>query len=298
MKKKTLFTNTLLIAFLMPLFLHGQEVNETYKDVAYLDVELATGEVTIKKSKNSQVSVRGKYDDDRVKVTIDYSGNSLSIKEKNRYGNNNGGRGSIWTIEVPDGLDISASSGTGDVLVSGIKADFEGNSGTGDVEVADIEGRIDLNSGTGSVIVRNAKGRFDLNSGTSNVLVSNAEGKFDANSGTGNVKFEKVHPTSSSTLNSGTGNVKFVLSDKLEADLELNSGTGDAVLDFDGQKVEGDFEMSCGLNSGTIVAPFQFDTERKVGSKYNGHWEKTAKVGKAEYDVEVSTGTGRAEIRS
>jgi len=161
-----------------------------------------------------------------------------------------------------------------------------------------MEGRFDVNSGTGGLDIDNAKGKFDLNSGTSHVRVTNSEGKFDANSGTGNVEFRKVKPTGNTVLNSGTGNVEFIISGAIEADLALNSGTGNAVLDFAGNKIEGDFEMKCGINSGRIVAPFEFDSERKIGHRNNGHIEKEAKIGNAAYDLEISTGTGTAKVKS
>ncbi len=123
-------------------------------------------------------------------------------------------------------------------------------------------------------------------------------GEFSQQNQTGDVQFKQVNPTGHSTLNSGTGDVKFIVTGKIAGDLELNSGTGDAVLDFDGQKIEGDFEMKCGIRSGRIVAPFEFDSERQVGQRGNGHIEKAAKIGGADFDVEISTGTGKAEVRS
>lgn len=179
-----------------------------------------------------------------------------------------------------------------------MEADLDANSGTGDIYISQMEGRFDVNSGTGSLELDNVKGKFDLNSGTGDVIVMNGEGKFDSNSGTGDVQFKQVNPTGHSTLNSGTGDVKFIVTGKIAGDLELNSGTGDAVLDFDGQKIEGDFEMKCGIRSGRIVAPFEFDSERQVGQRGNGHIEKAAKIGGADFDVEISTGTGKAEVRS
>ena len=226
-----------------------------------------------------------------------YDGKTLTIKEKKTQ-NNISKNASNWVLMVPDNLDLGVNSGTGDLAISGVKADLDANSGTGDISIEDMEGRFDVNSGTGGLEIDNAKGKFDLNSGTSYVRVTNSEGKFEANSGTGNVEFRKVKPTGNSTLNSGTGDVEFIISGAIEADLALNSGTGDAVLDFAGKKIEGDFEMKCGINSGRIVAPFKFDSEQKIGHRNNGHIEKAAKIGKATYDLEISTGTGTAKVKS
>jgi len=298
--KKVLTNNLRLAAFLfaaLPTLVFAQKLDKTYKSVEFLEISSLTGDITIKKGTSNEVAVKGMWNDEKVSVKVDYDGKTLTIKEK-KIRNNVGGNASNWVLMVPDNLDLGVNSGTGDLSISGVKADLDANSGTGDIEVRDMEGRFDLNSGTGGLDIADAKGKFDLNSGTSYVRVANSEGKFEANSGTGNVEFEKVKPTGNSTLNSGTGNVEFVLSDELAADLTLNSGTGNAVLDFDGNKIEGDFEMKCGINSGRIDAPFKFDSEQKIGNRNNGHIEKMAKIGKATYDLEISTGTGTARVKS
>lgn len=286
----------LLMCATLPHFLVAQSHNESYKDVEMLNISSITGDIFIEKSKDKEVSVKGKWDDDQIRVKVNYDGKSLMITEKKR-GSNVDGNASEWVLTVPNGLDIEMNSGTGSLQISGVEADLDANTGTGDIDISDMEGRFDVNSGTGRLELENVKGKFDLNSGTSDVIVMNGEGKFDANSGTGDVKFKQVQPTGHSTLNSGTGDVKFIVSGKITGDLDINSGTGDAILDFDGQKIEGDFEMKCGIRSGRIVAPFKFDEERQVGERNNGHIEKIAKIGAADFDVEISTGTGKAEVR-
>jgi len=295
MKNVRIVVIALLFATL-PQFLAAQSHDESYKEVEMLNISSVTGDIAIEKSNSKEVSVKGKWDDDQIRVKVDYDGRSLIIKEKKRR-NNVDGNASEWVLTVPDGLDIEMNSGTGSLKISGVAADLDANSGTGDIMISDMEGRFDVNSGTGGIALENVKGKFDLNSGTSDVIVMNGEGKFDANSGTGDVKFKQVRPTDNSSLNSGTGDVQFIVNGEIEGDLTLNSGTGDAILDFDGQKIEGDFEMKCGIRSGRIVAPFKFDSERQVGQRNNGHIEKAAKIGSADFDVEISTGTGRAEVR-
>lgn len=298
--KNVQIKSTLLFVFMlamMPAFLIAQSLKESYDGVEYLDISTVTGDVTIKKGTTDEIKVDGRWDEDEVDVRVNYSGKSLTIKEKSRR-NNTDSNASNWVLIVPNGLNLEVNSGTGSLDISGLEGDLKANTGTGDIEILDMEGRFNINSGTGEIEITNAKGRFDLNAGTSDVVVANASGKFDANSGTGDVYFKMVTPTGTSTLNSGTGDVKFIVDAGISADLSLNSGTGNAVLDFHGNKIEGDFEMKCGLRSGKIVAPFGFDAERRMGNKWNGHIEKEARIGNGEYDLEISTGTGRAEVKS
>ena len=282
----------------LPTFLIAQNLDKSYQNVEYLEISSLTGDITIQKGTTTEVKVKGEWDDEKINVNVNYDGKTLMIEEKKIRNYGNTGHGSNWVLMVPDNLDLDVNSGTGDLAISGVKADLDANSGTGDITIEDMEGRFDVNSGTGGLEIDNAKGKFDLNSGTNHVRVTNSEGKFDANSGTGNVEFRKVKPTGNTVLNSGTGNVEFIINGSIEADLALNSGTGNAVLDFAGNKIEGDFEMKCGINSGRIVAPFDFDSERKIGHRNNGHIEKEAKVGNAMYDLEISTGTGTAKVKS
>lgn len=298
--KKVFFRNLALTGLILATFLTlttAQKLDKSYQNVEFLEISSLTGDITIRKGKTAEVKVKGEWNDEKIRVKVNYDGKSLTIEEKKKR-DNVGGNASNWVLMVPDNLDIDANSGTGDLAISGVKADLDANSGTGDISIENMEGRFDVNSGTGGLMIDNAKGKFDLNSGTSYVRVTNSEGKFEANSGTGDVEFRKVKPTGNSTLNSGTGDVEFVINGAIEADLALNSGTGDAVLDFAGNKIEGDFEMKCGIRSGKIVAPFDFDSEQQIGNRNNGHIEKAAKVGKAMYDLEISTGTGTAKVKS
>ncbi len=90
----------------------------------------------------------------------------------------------------------------------------------------------------------------------------------------------------------------FIVDSKISADLSINSETGNAILDFQENTIEGNFEMKCGIRSGKIIAPFSFDSERKVGDKRSGHIEKAAKIGNTEYQLGIATGTRKAQVKS
>ena len=282
---------------IMPAFLVAQSLQKSYDGVAFLDISTVTGDIIIKKGTTNEIKVDGRWDEDEVSVSVSHTGKSLTIKEKSR-GNNTDSDASNWVLIVPDGLNLDVNSGTGSLEIAGMEGDLDANTGTGEISISDMEGRFNINSGTGGIEINNSSGKFDLNSGTSDVIVMNASGKFSANSGTGDVQFKTVNPTGNSSLNSGTGDVEFIVDSAISADLSLSSGTGDAVLDFRGNKVEGDFDMKCGLQRGKIIAPFKFDSERKVGQRGNGHIEKEARIGNGDYDLEISTGTGKAEVKS
>jgi len=285
------------ILAIMPAFLQAQSLNKAYDGVKAIDISTVTGDITIKKGNTKTIKVEGKWDESQVAVRVRHSGEYLTIKEKSKR-NNTDSDASYWVLIVPDGLNIETNSGTGSVEISGIEADLDANSGTGDIEVANMSGRFNINSGTGSVEVKNAEGKFDMNSGTGDVIVANSRGKFEANSGTGDVQFKMVDPTGYTKLSSGTGDVEFMVGTQIKADLSLSSGTGDAVLDFQGNKIEGDFEMNCGRRSGEIVAPFKFDSVRRTGDNRNGGVEKIVRIGNSDYELEISTGTGTAEVKS
>jgi hypothetical protein len=79
----------------------------------------------------------------------------------------------------------------------------------------------------------------------------------------------------------------------------VNSGSGDATLDFGGNKIEGKVIMTANKKNGKIIAPFTFDKTEEVdnGSDSNVRIRKTAQLGTNDIEIKVGTGSGTAEIK-
>jgi myo-inositol-hexaphosphate 3-phosphohydrolase len=79
----------------------------------------------------------------------------------------------------------------------------------------------------------------------------------------------------------------------------VNSGSGDATLDFGGNKIEGKVIMTANKKNGKIVAPFTFDKTEEVdnGNNDNVRIRKTVQLGTNDIEIKVGTGSGTAEIK-
>jgi hypothetical protein len=286
----------MLVISSLTVLSYAQKLEKSYADVEQMEISVGNGSLTVTKSNNGKVQVKGSYDSDYIELDIKHGGGFLRIEEENKR-NNNRGSESEWIVAIPDGIKFKSNVGMGDVDMEGINAKISTNLGMGDLNMEDIEGKVSANTGMGRIKIEDSKGKFELNSGMKDITVRTSEGRFEANSGMGDVTFENVKITGSSSLNSGKGEVHFEIGAKLEGDLSLNTGMGDATLDFNGHKIEGDFEMKCGMKSGRIVAPFKFDKEEKVGWGNNGHIEKVAQIGASDYNIEISVGKGTAKVQ-
>lgn len=297
-KLTTLSVLLFALVFSLNLYAKGdKDIQKKYTGKKEIKVKLVLGDCYLKKSSDNSIHVHlvHSYDDDNFEPIFKEKGKSIYLREK-FHGNNPGGH-SKWTIAVPEGMEIDFESATGDFYAEGIsKAEIDGSTGTGDIEIKDSEGEFDLNTGTGYVEVAGSKGDFDLNSGTGKVKIENSKGNFDANSGTGDVKANNITIEEEGDFNSGTGDVEITLPKGENYDLSINSGTGDAVLNMDGQPIEGYFEFTANARSGRISSPVNFDKEEEYLEGDNEYLRKSFTKGKKTPRFFISTGTGKAKL--
>ena len=301
--RNRVFLGTILIlglGFSLSLFGQAPEIiNKTFPAKKEVRFKLALGDANITRSTDGKIHVRLEYtyDKDRFEAKFIEKERSLILEEKFRGHNNHGGKG-IWNVvSIPDGVEIEFNSGTGGLTLEGVDLEVDGNSGTGNIVVQKAKGEFKLNSGTGRVEATGSTGDFDLNSGTGRVVIEDCKGDFQANSGTGNVEASNLTIETSGDFNSGTGDAEVTNPMGADYDLNVSSGTGDAVLDLAGKPVQGWFEFTCHARRGKIVCPEKFDTEDKYEEGDQTYLRKRFMRGKNSPKYTISTGTGRAELK-
>ncbi len=318
-------TTLILAAILIATTAYGQKtVNKTYSGVKSIRLETASGSGIIKKSSSNEVKVTLEYtyDEDDYKPTFEQRGDRLIIDEDfgNRRRSSWGNRGRAeWTLEVPDGIELDYRSGSGSIEIDGVNVELNVSTGSGSIEVieangdmrvntgsgsirfTDIEGRMDANTGSGSIRVRNAKGNVELNTGSGSITLDRAEGELDINTGSGRIEASMVTLTGPSELNTGSGSIQVELAAELSDDLDISTGSGSATLDYNGNKIEGEFYLKTNKRS-DIRAPFSFDKEYEEDGR---GWRdrdvrivKEAKIGSKDIKVTVQTGSGDIRIRN
>jgi hypothetical protein len=312
---KSIFTIIALFFFLSQTGLAQQKVEKSFEGINSVRLNTASGNCTIRKGSSSMVSVLVEftYDSDEFEVKMEKSGSRLILEEKFKARSVSGS--SNWTLTVPDGLEIDFNSGSGSLEMSGLKADIKFNTGSGDAKITDAEGEFDFNSGsgdftfekiTGEIVANSGSGDHRMNevnaevkanTGSGDVELESSAGSFGLNTGSGDVEAEKISLKEDGEFNSGSGDVEIVLQASLDFDIQVNSGSGDAILDFNGNKIEGNIIMKAKKRGGDIRAPFEFDKVEEVEEYGETYIKKTKKIGTRNIEIYVGTGTGSAVIR-
>lgn len=315
-------TTLILAAICFSTAVFGQQtINKSYSGIKSIRLETASGSGTIKKSSTNEVKVTLEYtyDDDDYKPTFEQKGDRLIIDEDfNNRGRNWNNRGKAeWTLELPDGVELDYSSGSGSIDVDGIDIDLNVGTGSGSIEVNDVtgsmkintgsgsiriskaDGELDANTGSGSIRLRDAKGDADLNTGSGSIDLEDVEGTFDLNTGSGSIGVLGVTITGASDFNTGSGRIEIELAAELNHDLDINTGSGSATLDFNGTEIAGQFYLETDKRRSDITAPFKFDKEydKEGRGRDNVRQIKEAKVGSKNVRINMETGSGDVKIK-
>jgi len=311
-----LFTSTiLLISMCFLANAQEKEIKKSFSGVSEVSLNTASGDLTLEKGSGNSVDVvvTHTYDDEEYEAKMRMSGSKLIMEEKFHARNMRGS--SQWLVRVPENIEFDFNTGSGDLGITDLVIDMEGNSGSGDVDFEDVQGEFKMNTGSGDYSITNLKGELKVNTGSGDIRVEESEGKFRGNTGSGDIKVGSVKGaakmntgsgdvrisditvTESSGFNSGSGDVSVELAAPLGEDINVNSGSGDAVLDFNGHKIEGRITMKAKKNGGEIIAPFKFDKVEEIREGGQTYIEKTVTLGNKDIEIYVGTGTGDAVIK-
>ena len=97
-----------------------------------------------------------------------------------------------YEITAPAATSVVASTGSGDVAVSGVKA-VKVNTGSGDVSVAGISGQVDVRTGSGDIALKDAMNAASLNTGSGDIVAAlSASGDVRASTASGDLRLTGV----------------------------------------------------------------------------------------------------------
>lgn len=305
-----------LIASFFGVAVFGQQtITKTYDGVRDIHLNTSAGDGIIKKGKSNQVKVTLEYtyDDDSFEPIFEQNGTRLELREEFERGSRTSGR-STWTLEIPDDIDLSFNTASGDLQIDDLKIEVDANHASGNVELRGLTGNIDINTASGDIDIDNLDGELRANTASGSIEVADSKGDLDINAASGNIRINRVTGafgvnvasadivanglviTGSSHFNSASGDTEVVLAYVLNHDISVNSGSGDAVLDFNGNKIEGEIVMKASKRNGRIEAPFSFDKEYEEDKGRQVIMIKEAKIGNKDIRIRVSTGSGTARI--
>jgi hypothetical protein len=312
---KTTFLSIVMVLLFLCAAAQDKKITKSFSNVKTIQMKTSSGDVNIRKSADSQVKLELSYtyDEDEYTPQMDINGGKLTLNEDFTRGSHSGS--SVWNLEVPNNLTISINSGSGEITVEDVTADIRTNLGSGDVtvnalkgvvnvntgsgniEITKSDGDVSLNTGSGNLRVKDGSGDLSLNAGSGTITLETLKGTISANTGSGNIRAKALTLTGKGKFNTGSGDASVTLASALDYDISVNSGSGDATLNFNGNEISGEVVMTANKRNGNIVAPFKFDKEETIDD--NGSSEriqKTAKIGNKNIRIKVGTGTGTAEI--
>lgn len=298
MKRTTiLFTVLSLLLFHSPGF-SQKVVNETFEGIKEIEMSISSGDVLFEKSGNNRVTVEMISTFEAYDPTIEKKGGVLRIDEEKMRNVRNWSGSVTWTFKIPNDLAIDHNTGSGDISISGLQLKIRMNSGSGNFRITESGGEMRINTGSGDIRVSKAAGRLDFNCGSGDIDISDVNAEVAANVGSGDIEASGLTLSGKSTFNSGSGDVEVTLAQPLAYDISANSGSGDARLNFNGQKIEGLVTMEANKQNGDIDAPFEFDSTEEIERGNNTTVRKTRQMGSSNVRINVSTGSGTAEIKA
>ena len=295
-------TTILLAAFALLLFhapgFSQKVVNESFEGINEIEMSISSGDVIFEKSGDNRVTIEMTSTFEAYDPTIEKRGDVLRIDEEKMRNIRNWSGNVTWTIKIPNDLEIDHNTGSGDVSITGLQLKIRMNSGSGSFRISGSGGEMRINTGSGDIRVTKATGRLDFNCGSGDIDISEVNAAVEANVGSGDIEVSGLSLTGKSTFNSGSGDVEVTLAQPLAYDISANSGSGDARLNFNGHKIDGLVTMEANKQNGDIEAPFEFDSTEEIDRGDNTRVRKTRQMGSSNVKINVSTGSGTAEIKA
>ena len=314
--KKNILAFAFILAVSSGLLAQEQTINKSFDGIKKIEINTASGDCLIEKHGKPSVDVTLKhsYDTDNFEPIFEQKGDVLVLKEKFEKNSSNNGS-SNWQLHIPENMEVSfntgsgdlhaknlklnvnSNTGSGDVHINNITGDVKVNTGSGDIGITAYNGNLKLNAGSGDVQFNDSNGDFTVNVGSGNIDAMKISGDFSMNVGSGNIRVKNIVLTGASSFNAGSGSAEIALVSELKHDISINSGSGDAVLNFMGVKMSGVFTMKANKKNGEISAPFEFDKTSEEGEGDQTIVKKEAQVGTSNVKINISTGSGHARVQ-
>lgn len=310
-----------------------QTENHSFAAKKTLKLALVSGDCRIVTGNANKIVVKVEYTFDKEEYTpkFEEQGDLLLLKEKFTKGSCNGE--SKWEISLPAGTAVEFCSASGNLDLEGCQSGVTAKTASGDFVIRNVVGKISLHTASGDIELENMKGELYVRTASGDISLKKISGEIDVKSASGEISIEdstgknisctaasgeinlnktrgalhitcasgniqagEVSLEDESSFKAASGNVAVTLSAPLKSDITVASASGDAVLDFNGQAMNGRFEMSA-KKGRPIIAPFTFDKEEEFEKNDQTYVRKNAERKASSPVIVVKTASGKAEIK-
>jgi DUF4097 and DUF4098 domain-containing protein YvlB len=220
-------------------------------------------------------------------------------------GAHNGNISIDYTIVVPADAEIHAATGSGDVVVDGIKGPANFVSGSGAITASNISGDVQAMTGSGEIKFSRIQGQVQATTGSGDITLDDVHNQVRLHSGSGDM--EITNPADAVEASTGSGDITIK---GASADIRLRSSSGDVVIEgnpagsnyWDVRTSSGDvelrvppsasFRLMAHSSSGDIAAAIPIVMEGTT-QKHELH----ARLGDGKARVEVQTSSGSVSLK-
>src|SRR5689334_7742298 len=130
-----------------------------------------------------------------------------------------------YTVAMPRGLRLHASTGNGDLSVESAGSEVELHTGNGGIRIGETEGRVIASTGNGDLEVAGARGPVRASTGNGRIFVATAMGPVSANTGNGDidVRMQSLSTNADMEFRSGSGAVRITLPSDFNGDIDAST---------------------------------------------------------------------------
>ncbi|RJR27214.1 MAG: hypothetical protein C4574_06485 [Candidatus Latescibacterota bacterium] len=315
----------------------AEEVHKKFEGVKSVSLATVSGDCVVKIHTSGEVLVDLEYDvepEGSLKYRMDVRGGKLVLEEdwESKRGSSMHGE-VLWTITLPEGMDLKFSTASGDLSVTGPVGRVKASTASGDIEIVDVKGDIDVSTASGDVLLRNAAGEKDVSTASGDIRIENSyddihastasgrieavgsegdvnlstasgeidiadsKGAFNLSCASGEITAKGITIGGESNFSTASGSVEIVLAATSEYDIAMSTASGDITLNYNGKPVKGYFEFEARKRRGRISSPYDFENEEEYERQGDTYVRKSFSVGGKSPSIYFSTASGSIVLK-
>jgi len=202
--------------------------------------------------------------------------------------------GSVTLIDCKGPIDVKTASG--DLKIRDFTGELSASTASGSIDVRACDGGIHVNTASGDIRALDMSGELAISTASGTIRADNLKGSVELSTASGDVRASGIRVDGKSTFNSASGDAIITLAASPASDIEVGSASGDAVLQYNGNPIQGHFELIALADDGDISAPFKFDEEREFRRHGQSYVGKSFTLGTGGPEVTIRTGSGEATL--
>ena len=276
-----------------------KEIVKTYPVKQAIQLNTIDGSCTVKAYKGEEIKVRftHSYSNTTFEPQFLEEGDTLVLKEKFHV---SGSGESSWELEVPENTEIKFATISGDFSITGLNGKLEATSVSGTVTAKNCSGELELKSANGGLEMENLSGNLIVSGSDSDMSIENATGNIEIRTHNGDLEAEKLEgsimvksPSGDVTLNdckgrfdirtasgdieafniliekksmfkAASGDIEITLAKNTAHDLVLDTASGNILLNYKGNPIEGYFEFKSTAVNSDFISPYPFEKEEET----------------------------------